>query len=105
MKLEVSQKAKDHLDNNNFDKENKFLLINMVKYDCNGATLSMKVTKETDDEKNLYVLDGYKFIMGKKESELFNVISVDYIESGLSQGFSVKSESNLLGQCFVADLA
>lgn len=84
MIIELSNSAKDILEQSIEDKDSKFLAIKMVKYDCNGAVLSMSLTSNNDGQE-VFEQDGFKFIMNGEEAEMFDRISVNYESEGLSQ--------------------
>ncbi|MDO5718301.1 MAG: iron-sulfur cluster biosynthesis family protein [Tissierellia bacterium] len=101
MKIELTKSAREAIDES-IDKNSKFLLINLVKYDCHGAVLSMTVSDDIGSN-NLYEIDGYKFIMDKEESEMFKEINIDYKSQGLNEGFAISYKDSSLGQCFITD--
>lgn len=99
MILELTQNAKEILEQSIEDKDSKFLSIKMVKYDCNGPVLSLSLSSKVDD--NVVIeADGYKFLMSEEELTLFDRIKVDYSKEGLSQGFKVTPLESKLNACF-----
>ncbi len=103
MIIDLSNNAKNILEQSIEDKDSKFLAIKMVKYDCNGAVLSMSLTSNNDGLE-IFEQDGFKFLMSDEEAEMFDRISVDYESEGLSQGFIVNPVETKLDACFPSEL-
>lgn len=102
MILELTENAKNILEQSIEDKDSKFLFIKMVKYDCNGPVLSMSLSSKIDD--NVVIeAEGYKFTMSEEEISLFDRIKVDYETEGLSQGFRVTPLESKLNACFITE--
>lgn len=100
--LELTENAKNILEQSIEDKDSKFLFIKMVKYDCHGPVLSMSLTSKIDD--NVVIKsEGYNFLMSEEELTLFDRIKVDYETEGLSQGFKVTPIESSLNACFITD--
>lgn len=101
MNIELSQKAREIFQKEAKEKE-KFVLINMVKYDCNGPVLSVSLKR---DSKGYDIIEheGINFLIDNEEKKMFSGVAIDYESDGLNEGFIVRPLDNLMGMCFVKE--
>lgn len=88
MKIKISQKAKDQLDNlYEHSKDEKSLRIYISTYGWKGPTFGLALDELTEEQEAIQV-EGYNFVLDKG-LEKYKGFWIDYGDNWLRRGFNV----------------